>query len=340
MKKTVLFLAILLLTGYFGTAQVLYSEDFDNLTLGNVGTDPTGQTPGQGGWHTRSYDQSNNYFKIVSEPGRGKVMELITPQSQNITNNALQKRGVDDLWNNRTPGNDVLKIEYDFFTGPYNVDKRSIYALYMSINNDDPLNPTNNIIHIGYAPNTGVLNITANAVAGSFYYISTQQLSAFTDNTWVRLIVYIDYPNQKIYFSLPSIGVLMVHDAPNVIPPVNSLLFIAGTNGLTPSFLSFYKFDNFVVSAVNTVPLSTQSFISSKFNVFPNPVNDVVTITNNENINIEQVEVFDITGKTVKVQKGNNEKENTLNLEDLSSGTYLLHVKTEQGIAINKLIKN
>ena len=151
--------------------------------------------------------------------------------------------------------------------------------------------------------------------------------------------MYIDYPNQKIYFSLPSVGELLVHDAPNVIPPVNSLLFIASTIGLTPSFLSFYKFDNLVVSAVNTVPLSTQNFISSKFNVFPNPVNDVVTITNNENINIEQVEVFDIIGKTVKIQKGNNEKENTLNLEDLSSGTYLLHIKTDQGIAIKKVVK-
>src|SRR5690606_4916518 len=267
-------------------------------------------------------------------------MELITPQSQNITHNTLQKRGVDTLWNSRTSGNDVLKIEYDFFTGPYNANKSS-YAFAWSINNDDSLNrnATNSIVSIGYQPNIETFHPSANLASGSFYYISTQQFSKFTDNTWVRLVVYIDYPNQKIYFRLPSVGELLVHDAPNVIPPVNSLLFIASTIGLTPSFLSFYKFDNLVVSAVNTVPLSTQSFISSKFNVFPNPVNDVVTITNNENINIEQVEVFDVSGKAIQSQAFNNDNEVQLNIKDLASGTYMLHIKTAESTVVKKVIK-
>src|SRR5690606_10049812 len=234
---------------------------------------------------------------------------------------------------------DILKIEYDFFTGPY--ANGGVYALYMSINSDNSLyrNATNSIAEIGYQPNIRWIGISANLVA-SFYYISMQQRSSFTDNTWVRLVMYFDYPNQKMYFSLPSIGVLMVHDAPNVIPPVKSLLFIAATGGLTPSFLSFYKFDNIIISAVNTVPLSTQNFISSKFNVFPNPASNVVTITNNENIGIEELTVYDISGKTVELQKGKTENEIQLNLSGLSSGTYLLHVKTDKGIAIKKLIKN
>src|SRR5690554_560650 len=130
MKLKILYTVLAFLAAHLITSQVLYSENFDNLIDGNIGTDPTGQTAGQGDWHTRSYDQSNDYFKIVAEPGRGKVMELITPQSQYIDHNELQKRGIDVLWNTRISGNDILKIEYDFFTGPY--ANGGVYALYMS----------------------------------------------------------------------------------------------------------------------------------------------------------------------------------------------------------------
>lgn len=73
-----LFISTLLFVAQFTSAQVLYSENFDNLTLGNVGADFTGATPGQGGWYTLSQSSeipsqnSNNYFKIVTEPGREK----------------------------------------------------------------------------------------------------------------------------------------------------------------------------------------------------------------------------------------------------------------------------
>src|SRR5690606_34033170 len=107
----------------------------------------------------------------------------------------------------------------------------------------------------------------------------------------------------------------------------------------TASVQAVHKFDNFVISAVDTVPLSTQDFISSKFNVFPNPMNDVVTITNNENINIEQIQVFDISGKNVKIHSYTNTNKVQLNLENLASGTYLLHINTNKGVAVKKIVK-
>lgn len=107
----------------------------------------------------------------------------------------------------------------------------------------------------------------------------------------------------------------------------------------TASVQAVHKFDNFVILAVDTVPLSTQDFISSKFNVFPNPMNDVVTITNNENINIDQIQVFDISGKSVKTHSYTNTNKVQLNLEKLASGTYLLHINTNKGVAVKKIVK-
>lgn len=346
MKKQLLYTVLAFLAAHLTTSQVLFSEDFDNLGVGNIGTDHTGNTPGQGGWYTLSQatqiltDANSGYFNIVTEPGRGKVMELAAMPSWG--SNCLQKRGIDTLWNTRIPGNDVLKIEYDFFTGP--VLDSSVYALYWAVNNDNntSTHPANNsyITGAAYQPNAGWLApVNPAPTVPGFYYISTQQLPILK-NTWVKLVMYIDYPNQKIYFNLPSFGVLMAYDAPGVISLANSLVFRAGSIGHSPSILSFYKFDNFVISAVNTVPLSVQKWVSSKFNVFPNPANDVVTITNNENIGIEEILVYDINGKTVKGQKSKRAKEIQLNVSSLSSGTYLLHIKTKEGVAIKKLVKN
>src|SRR5690554_3999956 len=121
MKKQLLYTVLALLAAHFAAAQVLWSENFDNLTIGNIGTDHTGNTPGQGGWYTLSSVNadpakvSNNYFKIIAEPGRGNVMEITSPDTLGTSN--IEKRGLETFWNNRTTGNEVLKIEYDFFTG-------------------------------------------------------------------------------------------------------------------------------------------------------------------------------------------------------------------------------
>src|SRR5690554_1162499 len=102
------------------------------------------------------------------------------------------------------------------------------------------------------------------------------------------------------------------------------------------------KLDNIKLSALQTLPshlVSIRDFVSSKFNVFPNPVTDVVTITNSENIGVEQIEVFDISGKTVKSLHFNNENEVQLHLGDFASGTYLLHIQTNEGMAVKKVVK-
>src|SRR5690554_551560 len=122
MKKQLFYTVLALLAAHFATAQVLWSENFDNLTVGNIGTDHTGNTPGQGGWYTNSFaidpTVANSFFKIVAEPGRGNVMEMTSPApTTGVGGHYTEKRGLETFWNNRTTGNEVLKIEYDFFTG-------------------------------------------------------------------------------------------------------------------------------------------------------------------------------------------------------------------------------
>src|SRR5690606_37394551 len=302
MKKTVLFLATLLLTGYFGTAQVLYSENFDNLTLGDVGADFTGTTPGQGGWYTLSdssetpCENSNSYFKIVSEPGRGKVLELAATPGKGQT--YLQKRGIDALWSNRTAGNDILKIEIDFYTGDQFSDGGTGFQIQGALCAIKPNNnfsaTSNDVVGLfNYRPDTeGISQYGTGQQCSILGSIQKKKLK-----TWGKIIYYLDLTTQKIYFTIPSSNHFTVCSLSSNIKSIESLLLKNSNSIGNQATIPVYKYDNIVISAVNAVPLSTQDFISNKFNLFPNPAKNIINITNNENIGVEQVTIFDIDGK-------------------------------------------
>src|SRR5690606_24308624 len=102
------------------------------------------------------------------------------------------------------------------------------------------------------------------------------------------------------------------------------------------------KIDNIKVSGLKTLPsyiLSTNEQLSAKFNLYPNPATNVVNITNTENMVVQQVTVYDISGKQLSMQSFNNQAEIPLNVESLASGTYMLHLQTNEGTAIKKLVK-
>src|SRR5690554_7352756 len=174
------------------------------------------------------------------------------------------------------------------------------------------------------------------------------QITNLPVDSLVTVELYIDYDNYKIYFSVPSLNYTTVGDTK--LP-----LFRTGggdhdDNPVKLELMNTYrgvavppqsrKIDNINLSAQNFTPtVSINEFVSEKFNIFPNPATDAITITNNENIGIKEVCVYDSTGKIVKLQKGKNENETQLNIEELSSGTYFLHIVTDEGTGIKKLVK-
>ncbi|ESU24819.1 hypothetical protein FEDK69T_03720 [Flavobacterium enshiense DK69] len=91
---------------------------------------------------------------------------------------------------------------------------------------------------------------------------------------------------------------------------------------------------------VMTTNLSTDSFVSSKFSVYPNPVNNVVTVTNDANVQINKVAVTDVNGRTVKTLEFNGVTETQINVSDLNSGIYFMSIDTNEGTATKKIIKN
>lgn len=71
--------------------------------------------------------------------------------------------------------------------------------------------------------------------------------------------------------------------------------------------------------------------------IYPNPTNDIINFTSPNEI-INQINVYDMFGRLLKSQNGNNENEK-MNIQDLPNAIYLLEVKTDKGSKIKKIVK-
>lgn len=92
--------------------------------------------------------------------------------------------------------------------------------------------------------------------------------------------------------------------------------------------------DIFLSKLDNIVTASNDIYNSSYISVFPNPVTEYITI------NVPQkstIEIADINGQIVRTIY--NIKEATIEISDLSSGVYILRVKTDKEIVTKKFIK-
>lgn len=109
-------------------SQLLYDESFEGFTLGNLGTDPSGVIPGQGGWLT--HGRSSRSFSITADPGpRSKVLTLactdIIIRHTNLSK--ATKTNLNNFIDQRIPGSNVIKIDIDYFTRE---EHSEIYKVY------------------------------------------------------------------------------------------------------------------------------------------------------------------------------------------------------------------
>ncbi len=377
MKKYIYIIYTLCLLGGSVQAQVLFSEDFNSYNTGDLGTihsysssanlTPNPPVAAQGGWFiTEQYSAAiyvNDYeAKIEAETGRGNVLTLKSIPNSSATSHGIyisKVIGSETLWSSRNAGNDILKFEYDLYTGNLGLSGNiPITAVNLGKAKNNGFNFPNATdltqMMVGRYYNLEAANIFRELGLGKEFNREFKSLGTLSDNSWVSIIMYIDYTTGYVYLEVPSMNKAIKSTTPipitpdihgRILQPIDNITIGFGTDvteGNGSRIPYFVKYDNLKMSAVNTLSaliLDIDGFVSSKFNVFPNPVTDVITITNNENIGIEQIEVFDISGKTVKSQSYKMENEVQLNIDNFASGTYLLHIKTHDGTAVKKVVK-
>lgn len=72
-----------------------------------------------------------------------------------------------------------------------------------------------------------------------------------------------------------------------------------------------------------------------ELSVFPNPVNDKLTVSSTENIN--SIQIISMNGLVV-LQKSINQSTAILNVENLKSGTYFVKVITDDNYLFERII--
>jgi len=318
MKNSIYIITIVLFVNSL-YSQVLYNETFNSYTTGNVGTDFTGTTPGKGGWLTECSlpgAQSNNLFTITSEANKGNVLTLSNNTTIPLNTGLVAKKmGLESLINQRTPGNNVLKFELDYYTGGVQQQFNG-YGQHIIIGDDSTGDVwANNKRLINYLFHTSFDQM---AVVGKDLSKNIKldknsiNVAKIPFNTWITLIVYLDYNNKKAYFETPYFNTIAVGDflktstSSNLIEDFKptTLAFIFTTNSTTT--VDNNKYDNIKITALKSVPpyvLSAENFLADKFNLYPNPATSLVNITNAENMQIQQITVYDIAGKEIKKNK-------------------------------------
>ncbi len=327
MKKQFLLILTILFYSPLLSAQVLYHESFDNLTLGNITTDPSGVNPGQGNWYVKLTAPVT--AKIVPESSKGNILAI-----ENFSLFDGKQKNLQTKWNSRATGNNFLLIEYDF----YSEDVENTHRTWLFASDNST------IIDMRFET---IYNSTLKSKEALFRALFPAQGTSTTfdqkgfnyTKSWLTIKLYIDYNTYKLYIYIPKLNIL--HAVPiKQIPSFDEIFLSSSLNGTYSGI--FNKFDNVRLTALKNVPpevLSTNTFLSEKFNLFPNPASNVVNISNSENRIVNKVDIYDVTGKLINTQKFSNESEIQLNVEALNSGTYLLHLQTNEGIAVKKLVK-
>ena len=328
MKKYLLLITTSLFT-HIGNTQVLLSEDFNGYPSGHLNTDYKNGSAGQGSWVVREH-LGNTTAMVTPETSKGNVLTLSTNSTSYEFIAIVQNNGIiDALWNSRATGNNVLKFEYEFYgVGTFHANG-SLFTL-----------------HPGYPSlllSTAFSSLSDYQISSKYYNSSKNiifekyNVNTFPFNTWIKIELYIDYTNQKAYSYIPTLNLFGVDSAINIVN-LDNINF--GVSYLKST--SVVKYDNIKLTALPSVPpyiLSTNEIVSAKFNMYPNPATNVVNITNNENMLVKQVTVYDISGKQLSTQNYNNQTQIQLNVENLASGTYMLHIQTNAGLAVKKLVK-
>lgn len=195
---------------------------------------------------------------------------------------------------------------------------------------------TNNTLRYAYSiPNAANVWFYTNAIslsAGTNYTISYKYGNNST--TYIESL--------KVACGSSPVDTAMTNllaDHPSITGGTTTSTATQNSAGFTPSVSGDYYFGFNAYSAADefylfvdditiTTTLGASDFNSNKFTMYPNPVKDILNIGYNKTIS--DVAIYNILGQEVLVKTVNTDQ-SQINVTNLSKGTYLVKVTTEDG---------
>lgn len=303
--KKILSLVLIFSTTYIVHSQVLYEDNFESYYIGSI----VPQT------NLVAYP-SDGFFEVIQDANSKRLM-IYSPGSlyKNLT-----------LWPSRDHGNDVIQVEFDYFTGPLpsTLSKGGI-VLY----GDDEM------VGIMMHNNSKVV-----FAAYNYWGVPINELAlgignesvVLQPNTWVHLAFSYNTITKEAIFTGPGFSKTFQN------------YFQWNYSSFTIEFLqldtnlgasAYFYYDNVNVKAVPSSTLgSSQPFsIVSEIQLYPNPVTDFVSVKTTDII--LEVYMYDIYGKKSEVTLNNGK----IDVSQFPTGIYIIGLKTDNGFIYQKIIK-
>lgn len=159
--------------------------------------------------------------------------------------------------------------------------------------------------------------------AANKYVSSGVKVSA---NTWYK--VKIEYTTTKVNYYIDG-KVVFSRSSSGTSDQIADYIDFMHSNSTSNTKL---RIDNVILG--NGV-LSTNEFDkNAKIKVYPNPTSDFIMVESKDKV--ESITVGDISGRTLKYIDQNQTK---INIQSLPAGVYLLKIKTEKGLIVEKFVK-
>lgn len=322
MKKNLLTLACLGFLTLFNS-QVLQQENFDALNTATI--------VGQGGY--QKLNGANTDYMVATATS-GKNLKIIGAATDGTgTARYLWKDGLDAVWTARTPGNNIIQIEYDFFTGPVSTSNNGggvelydfTYNYYLG---GLSMLQSDKTIYGIYT--TGGTITTTDLGAGTI-----PAAVVLPANTWVRVGFAYNAANGSVTFKGP--GFYKTITGTDIQVPFE-LDYAVQNLGSTNAASSDNLFDNLVAKAVATETLllatdETSFSVDQDISIYPSPATDFINVKSNAKIN--NVYVYDMSGIRMDAKMNNNK----VNVQNLKAGTYMIGFKTDKGLITKKFSK-
>ena len=212
-----------------------------------------------------------------------------------------------------------------------------------NISVDDAPPSTGNMIH----------NFTASGLSSDFYTFTSANINATAGNTTydgltLTTRLKIETATQIAYSTTGVSTLTLVFDpgfAKKIkldgvsYTAVNDVVTIPNVPAGAHLILKGDTANLYYIKTVYTGTLATEqsNLNNQKIQMYPNPVVDVVNFNIPNDVNVEQINIYNVAGQMVKTIKG---KGKNVDLTSLKTGLYLVHIKTDKGIQYHKLIKN
>ena len=134
MRPVFTFASLSLVAAVTANADMVVSQqNFDNLTPGNLASDTTGTTAGQGGWYI--FGSTASYAQVVADPNGathngGQVLQTQAATSGTSTRFTWNDDVMNTMGSNPTENN-VFNMTYDFYMGGVSSTSTNRYGNYL-----------------------------------------------------------------------------------------------------------------------------------------------------------------------------------------------------------------